>query len=446
MPLRALRFYFCEDDIMKRLSRHSLSRALDVDSGLQYSKAKLEKFRMYQDETSVWKIITYCLLLLEPIIVVIPVFLLPLESIQKGLSDNNWFQILNFCTGCTYCGIALSIRHQKIVSSIILPTWKSVLAALSMLLCGIPICTLAELCIVYPLPFVSVLLGAVGIPPIYLFFLWFERKSPMKERKKIIKDIISMGYSFTSLLLHEAIGILYISQKDNALIQSAVALLLPATKFLLRFLTRKLLKENELGTALITFEVEFFNTLYTSIFMQTATNSMVVLSLMSVDIIENVMFLVQMNRLASKMNKCTNKNQVLRELLHKTKMAVLVEVVEVITPIIYGAYIITVRFGPNLLYNKGLSALSDEEFENAIVNLLILVAFELFSLVSLIGTLKFRFNLPLFHQVGFFIQQHKWIILCTMNLWTTIAFITPWDHSGHDYSFQFDSENFKMVV
>ena len=428
----------------RRLSRKSISRALDADFGCQYSEVKLARFQNYLDETSWWKIIATSLLLLEPILVVVPVLLLPYDSVLNGLTGNNWFQILLFFTGCSHCGMVMSMRHKKIVP-IDLPTWKYVLAGAMMPLFAVPAVVFVEFYLIYPVPFSSVVLGAVGLPPIYLLFLWFERKSSKQARAQILKDVISTGFSFTILFFHEAIGILYVSQKDNALTQSAVALLLPATKFVFRFLTRKLLKENEVGTALITFEVEFFNTLYTSIFMQTATNSMVVLSLMSVDIIENAMFLVQMNRLASKMNKCTNKTQVLRELLYKTEMAVLVEVVEVITPIIYGAYIIMIRNSPNLIYNKGLNALSDEEFATALSNLYILVAFELFSLVSLMGTLKFRFNLPLFHQVGFFIQQHKWLILSMMNLWTTVAFVIPGAHFGNDYTFKFDAEDFKIV-
>lgn len=175
---------------------------------------------------------------------------------------------------------------------------------------------------------------------------------------------------------------------------------------------------------------------------------MVVLSLMSVDIIENLVFFVQMNRLASKMKHHSDpkgQNQVLRSLLHKTEMAVLVEAVEVITPIIYGVYINTIRYGPNLVYYKGLNALSDGEFADALWNLFVLGAFELFSFVSLIGTLKYRFDLPLFHQVGFFVREHKWLILSTMNLWTCVTFITPWVHAGNDYSFQFDPESFKIL-
>lgn len=158
--------------ISKRLSRTSITKALDADFGCQYSESKLKRIRNYQEETPLWQIITTCCLLLEPIVMIVPFLLLPFEGIANGLSGTNWFQILLFINGTTYSGIMLVLRHQKIVP-IALEKWQYVFAAAMMPICSSLAVIFIELNFIYPVPFSSVVLGASGMPPVYLSLLLY---------------------------------------------------------------------------------------------------------------------------------------------------------------------------------------------------------------------------------------------------------------------------------
>ena len=194
-----------------------------------------------------------------------------------------------------------------------------------------------------------------------------------------------MGISFTILALHEAIGVFYTSVDGNQWAQSAVAMILPVLKFVFRSFYGSYFKDKAEGyaTGLMTFEVELFNTLYTSIFS----------------------FLYRMNRLGNELSKIntrgTTKHTFLRRVLFRTELVVLVEFIEFLTPLIYGIHLVLLRHAPNLQYFPAFASLS------------VLASFEFVSLVSLIITLKHRYNLPLLHQIGFFADKHRGLIFTT---------------------------------
>ena len=122
------------------------------------------------------------------------------------------------------------------------------------------------------------------------------------------------------------------------------------------------------------------------------------------------------------------------------------ELVEVLTPLLYGCYLILLRHLPNASSLEPLFNLSNEEFDQSIRNLMLLNGFELLSLVALIATLKYRFNLPLFEQIGFFLSQHSSIVIATLSLWFCVAVTLPLKHMGSDYTFQFAAKDFTYVV
>lgn len=185
--------------------------------------------------------------------------------------------------------------------------------------------------------------------------------------------------SLVLMCCHETVGVLYTIAKGQVWLQSAVAMLLPMLKFIFRSFFAWYFKGNMEGyaTTLMAFQVELFNTLYTSIFMHV---------LMAVDVAENLSFLYRMNQLGEKVNQInkrgTTTHVILRQVLFRTELVVLVEIVEVLTPLLYGASLLILRHSSNLRYFKAIDVMTDVEFYNSILNLLLLDGFELASLLD----------------------------------------------------------------
>lgn len=304
---------------------------------------------------------------------------------------------------------------------------------------------------IYPAPFVPVIAGITGVPIMLIGYVYFERKNLKQVKSQLTKISISILVSLGTLFCHEAIGVLFTAVKGNPILQSVVALMLPALKFILRFFQSWLLADQAegLSTSIVIFEVEFFNTLYTSMFMQSATNPMVLISLMAVDVIENCYFLFRLNQLALEKKRIASdvktRDKQMRSLLAKIELVVLIEFVEVLTPVLYGIYLIVLRNVHNLKYYQVLQALSDIEFNSSIWNLAGLTLAELASLICLIGTLVHRYDLPIVKQMGFFLWECKFLVIFTMSLWLILGLAVPFTHMGNDYSFKFSKERFHIV-
>ena len=167
--------------------------------------------------------------------------------------------------------------------------------------------------------------------------------------------------SFTCLVLHEALGVLYTSQKHDPWAQSAVALLLSLLKYCLRILYSWILQSR--GDVLISvtiFEVKFFNMLYTSIFTQQATNTGVLIALLGADAIENLYFLAKMNHLGKLI--AHESIEITRKALFKTTYVSLMQLLEVSTPILYILYLCLIQQHPNLQHIKGISEMGEREY------------------------------------------------------------------------------------
>ena len=425
---------------------------LDVEFGQGYSKEKFADFLIYQKKTSLWSIAPTCLLLgLCPLFFICLLDFLPLDDIDKGLTGKNWVHLVTLGLGASYCSAMFYFRFQYLIPNTSLRLTYHVIAGSMLPLSVCLTCVVIETTMIFPIPFAAVVSSSVGLPCMLFTYAWFIRLDLLKLKAQVIDLLTTMGISFTILALHEAIGVFYTSVDGNQWAQSAVAMILPVLKFVFRSFYGSYFKDKAEGyaTGLMTFEVELFNTLYTSIFMQSATNPIVMMSLISVDVFENVSFLYRMNKLGNELSKIntrgTTKHTFLRRVLFRTELVVLVEFIEVLTPLIYGIHLVLLRHAPNLQYFPAFASLSDAEFYESMENLVVLASFEFVSLVSLIITLKYRYDLPLLHQIGFFVDKHRGLIFTTTCMWLAIALATPCLHVGNDYSFNFAKPNFKII-
>lgn len=383
--------------------RKSLIIGSILDEDSKYSKETLASFRAYSSSSNVnVKTILNCLLLVAvPFACFLPIMALELEDISAGLSGRNWNQITMILLGSSSCCGVISTRYVVMVPKSCVTKYHHVLAYISFAITTAAILILVETFLVYPIPFSMVVIGNVSNPVLFGTLLWFERNNWAQVKASVWKFGNSLAISVSLFSSHQLISVLYTAQTDP-MMQSIVALLLPSIKFLYRYIVSKYLgpEFKSLALTLTVFEIEFFNTLYTSVFMQTATNGMVLFTLMSIDIIENCFFFFRMNYMAKKIQSqvktAKNDDTGLRQILSQTEMVVLVELVEVATPILCMAFLRALRELPNLKYVEAIAALSDDELNASLWNLSLLAAFELLSLVAFIVSLKYRFDLPTF--------------------------------------------------
>lgn len=245
-------------------------------------------------------------------------------------------------------------------------------------------------------------------------------------------------------------AVLYTTQSEP-IVQSFIALLLPGIKLLYRHhVTKSLISQNQdLAIAIRVFEVEFFQKLYSSVFLQTATNDTVLYVLAAVDLIESSLFLYRTTQLAKKFQtECSKTNSSslsLRRMFWRTELVVLVELMEVVTPLLLLIYLSILRKLPSVKFVESVNSMSDQVFYTSMWNLALYVGFEMLSFTVLISTLTFRFDLPVFSQMGYFIQENKHLILPMITLWVILAISTSSVHFGVDFSFSFDDEKFLFV-
>ena len=428
---------------MKHLS------VLDMNADQTYLLPRFAEFLEYSRDVSLSSILQSGLLVyLCPLGMLCLLISLPVAQIDQGLTGFNWFQILYLYGGCLVGGIMVSFKYRALVDQSILTPVQLLIAASALPISACIAITTIELTVVYPVPFTLIVAAAIGVVFQCVAFIAIEGQNFYKIRYQFFAVVVAVTIAVSSMLLHESIGVLYTKAKGNVGMQFLIACCLPMLKFLAQRIVCWYFKERGDGysISIIAFEIKFFNMLYTSLFIQTSTNALVSAGLVSFDLVENLYFLYRMNTLASKLKTRGSSTQgMMRNLLFRTEMVVLVECVEVITPLLYGNYLLVLRQLPNLKYYPAIANLSDEEFNQSIYKLLILDAIELAGLLCLILTLKIRFKLPLIAQIGFALKKNRGLNLSTMTLWFGIALSIPFTHMGSDYSFQFSEPDFKYL-
>ena len=271
---------------------------------------------------------------------------------------------------------------------------------------------------------------------------WLHFEAPAL-RPKIKLPILSAAVSVTTLVVHELIGVLFTSQRERPIIAGLISLLLPLAKFGFRCLQMHLLKnckQEGFGTMLVVFEVEFFNSLYMSVFLEKVTSPLNIVLLIMVDVIENVLFLVHAHRQALKIKRhCTpkEKDKRVRQLLFQTELAVLIEFSEVLTPLIYAVWITGVQFTPNKAWIRGLETTDIEYYYNAMFNLALLALLEFISLSLFVGILTYKHQLPIFRQLHFALNAYSHTILALMCTYSLFVIAGRVVHIGNDYTFEF---------
>ena len=412
----------------------------------EFSPEQLVAFTDYCRATSITRlVVTFALVVLVPLVAVFSFIGWPVDNISQGLTGRNLFQLLQSSILCAQCGVMFSVRYRNLIPNSILKPQHHFIPSMVFVLSAVSLIFVVESTYVYPIPFACVACGILALISLVPAYVYLEAKNFTKVKKGLKTFVVTAMGSFAVLVAHELLGVLYTSQKHNPLAQSGVALLLALLKFILRvFYSWALQSYNEMATGSAIFEVKFFNMLYTSIFTQQTTNSLVLASLLAADAIENLYFLWKLNNLGKLYRK--NSGKMARIVLFQTEYVALLQFLEVATPVLYILYLILIRHHPNIVFIKGINQLSETELYESLGNLALLAGFEFICLISSAAILKFRYNLSLFYQIGFYLSQNKMLVLSLMDLWAIVAFLGPYTHFGNDYSFQFDSVSFQVQI
>ena len=434
---------------------------IDLDFGQRYSQKKFEDFyASYHSNHSVLRTLgTWIILTLIPTVLTVSLMLLPVTDLKAGLTGRNWFSVLQATGFGTFAGITAMMRFRNIVEESSL-TWRERYKAAAILAFTIfATFTITGRFFRYPPPFAILLCGGNGITAFMIYWVYCEislhpeKKLTTSIKYELLQACASLGFSYGTTLIHEAVGVLYTSQAHSIVNQALVAVCLPVLKISFRFMQSWLLRKRSegFGTMIASFEVEFFNKIYTSIFLQNTASLYIIIVLLSFDVVENTLFIFEMNSLASHcfedgrsdgkldQNSFTGNTLLDRKLLFRTEVVGLIEVVEVLTPLMYLTYICMIRIHPNLKYITTLRILSDEEFFGAVKNILLYSLVEFVSILGLMIPLWYRFHLPLLFQTGYAMREHKWTIVSLMSVMLFIAFTGPYVHFGNDYTFEFKS-------
>ena len=266
------------------------------------------------------------------------------------------------------------------------------------------------------------------------FVMWYMYEAN-PNRKNMIAPILSVSATFASIICHEATAVLFHSQQGN--MQSVVALCLPVLKYVFRSIQTRICRDaakEGMGIALIAFEVQFFNAFYAATFLEKVTAPATIAVLLGADVLENVHFFYD-TYVRFRREKHTNEFGARLRLMFRTEMIVMIELVEVITPIIYAVWVTAIYSSSNRQYVAGVQDFEECDYVQTMANLTLFTLGEICTLVAFVTMLIRVYHMPVLQQMEFSLNKYKWFIIKTMGLWSLIVVWGRIEHTGNDYTF-----------
>ncbi|POM72903.1 Hypothetical protein PHPALM_10314, partial [Phytophthora palmivora] len=150
---------------------------------------------------------------------------------------------------------------------------------------------------------------------------------------------------------------------------------------------------------------------------------------------------ISLNRLSSNEHYRLLKKAL--QVLFLTEFMLLVELTEVLVPIIYGksrnsgGYLVIMYHFPNRRFYPQLADLSDEKLWGMVASVLVYGMFELVSLVLLIVVLNRLVYRQSLKQVAFVLEREFFMVQPKLILWVVMAMQSTLPQLGVDYSFKF---------
>ena len=421
----------------------SVQRVLFIDQSELYSIAKRDRILAYAARRPWWSVLQRTLGQMLLLILVSCIGLIPLDPVQSGFRGKNLTLIIIpmivYAIG-TALGV-VRIRSFCPATAITGRQWIGLQLLFVLVSCA---CLAMAAQLIFPVPFAFVI-SVIPVTPVLFVLIW--RLEDPSQRLGLTRPLSSLGFSILGIVLHEAVAILYTNAQNHPYLQPLAALGLPAIRLLLRYGHMKLMKDSRegLGSVTAAFEVEMFNSLYIAIFLHGSSSWITTMILMSVDTIENCVFLYSIITKCHQVRGETDqeqKSELARRLLFQTEFVGLVELVEIVTPLCYMIVMYIIRAGPNAEYFPYVRNVSWEAFHLSQRNVTMLVLLQLSSFITLVFVLHCKFKLPLLAQLASDLDEYATTLNLTFLTFFLLACIVlPLDHLGSDYTLKFDYDS-----
>ena len=280
-------------------------------------------------------------------------------------------------------------------------------------------------------------MALAGGPTIVIsLMIWYALETP-RTRCKMLHPVLSIGVTFVSIVSHEGVAVAFTSLQGDAFKQSLIALLLPTLKFVVRYFQMRLcINSTEgTGTTLVAFEVQFFNAFYAAAFLQQVSAPSTIAVLLAGDVLENLFFFYEVyDRFKNRNGE--SKFEVGLKVLFRTEYVLLIELVEVITPLVYGAWVSAMHWSVNRQFVRGFERATQEDYVHAMSNLAIYISVEVATFLAFVCMLTKVYHLPAWQQMEYAVNKYKNIIVTSMSLWSLLVVWGRIEHTGNDYSIQ----------
>ncbi|KAF4315507.1 hypothetical protein G195_010782 [Phytophthora kernoviae 00238/432] len=125
------------------------------------------------------------------------------------------------------------------------------------------------------------------------------------------------------------------------------------------------------------------------------------------------------------------------QVLHIAEFLVLVEMTEVIIPVVYCIYLSIVYHLPNKVYYAQLRGVDDATLQHNLLNVMTYSLLELVSFVMLSYVLQRKVGVSTLRQLAFVMGSQWQVAQCKFVLWVVHSVQAPLDHFGADFSFKF---------
>ena len=171
---------------------------------------KLDLIRLLQGRRHGYdEILFYSVLMLASTITPSLLLTIPLDDPTNGLTGRNYNYMFGWTMICGYGGLTLKQRFQFLCPDSRLTRWQWNVFAFGFFLMGPLSAVLIGHFGVFPVPFSYIVCGGLGMFTSLGLLVAFEAS---KSRCHLIRPLMSLIGTYATLIVHQAIGVLYTSQ------------------------------------------------------------------------------------------------------------------------------------------------------------------------------------------------------------------------------------------
>lgn len=374
----------------------------------------------------------------------------PLAPIAEGVFGNYAsLPIVLFISVCL-CSISVLLMFHLHFPTIPVRWWTT----LSVALVGgcTFVCTflLGATFYCYPLPFGAIVPSVTTIPVLcsYTYCIFHKEVRKVPNSKAAMFAFVQTGNLMLGMMtMYPFLMQLHFRYfRHSNLREISFAALLFAVRAVLRWYLVFVCKYSKRITPCsIVIMVNAFHSVYISITMQQSVSISLTACVMVMDAVGNFASFFQLYYKYMKVRRENNKVQKTeraRELLVLSENIGLLEYVECIVPLMFSYISFIFYYSPNRFYVEMFhpSHYTIDSVRHAVISLALYGMVEITALVVFCLVLLKKMDLPIWHQVGFALNDSFLFTTALLFTWFIYSIAGTMEQLGHDWTFQFDWE------